>query len=116
VRAAAPAGGAAADAGGRGGSSKTRLALQVAAELQGLYCDGVVFVALAALRDPALVASTLAQALRVQESGTQPLQEALTEALRTKQLLLVLDNFEQVARRRRWWRSWWRLVRGCRCW
>jgi predicted ATPase len=79
-----------------GGTGKTRLALQVAAELLGAFADGVFFVALAPIRDPALVASTIAQVLGIKEIGGQPLTERLTTYLRDKRLLLVIDSFEQV--------------------
>jgi predicted ATPase/DNA-binding XRE family transcriptional regulator len=78
------------------GIGKTRLALQVAADLGDCFADGAVFVALAPISNPALVISAVAQALGVQEMANQPLLESLKYALRTRQLLLVLDNFEQV--------------------
>ena len=81
---------------GPGGTGKTRLALQAAAELLDEFKDGVFFVALATLTDPTLVASTVAQALGVRESGDQPLIEGMKDYLKDKRLLLVLDNFEQV--------------------
>jgi predicted ATPase/DNA-binding SARP family transcriptional activator len=86
---------------GVGGTGKTRLALQVAAGLATAgtaagYRDGVYWVALAALRDPALVVPTIAAALGVRESGEMPLLEALKYALRDRERLLVIDNFEQV--------------------
>lgn len=81
---------------GPGGTGKTRLGLQVAAELLGAFADGVFFVAVAPVRDPALVASTVAQALGVKETGDQPLAERLVAHLRHRHLLLVIDNFEQV--------------------
>jgi predicted ATPase/class 3 adenylate cyclase len=81
---------------GPGGIGKTRLALQVAAELLDKFPDGVYFVALASITDPTLVATTIAQTLGVQEAGGQPLAEHLSAALREKQMLLLLDNFEQV--------------------
>jgi len=81
---------------GPGGVGKTRLALAVAAQQDGIFADGVIFVALAPIRDPDLVHSAIAQALDVKESGSQPLIETLTAYLRTKRLLLILDNFEQV--------------------
>jgi predicted ATPase/transcriptional regulator with XRE-family HTH domain len=81
---------------GSAGVGKTRLALQVAADLAETFADGVQFVPLAALNDPALVPPTLAQALRVRESGALPTLTLLTTALREQQILLVLDNFEHV--------------------
>jgi predicted ATPase len=58
--------------------------------------DGVFFVALATITDAALVASAIAEPLGVVETGDQPLEEGLKGYLRDKELLLVLDNFEQV--------------------
>ncbi len=81
---------------GPGGTGKTRLALQAAAELLDAFADGVCFVALAPVSDPTLVAATIAQTLGVQDSGAQPLVDRLKEYLGAKQLLLVLDNFEQI--------------------
>jgi predicted ATPase len=82
---------------GPGGVGKTRLALQVATRLQEHFADGVVFVSLAALSEPALVLTTVARALGVTEQGSQPLQATLVTYLRHKHLLLVIDNFEHVA-------------------
>ncbi len=81
---------------GTGGVGKTRLALQIAAELQGSFADGVCFVSFAPIQDAALVLPTLVQALGLQSSSAPPL-ELLKMALREQQVLLVLDNFEQVA-------------------
>jgi predicted ATPase/DNA-binding SARP family transcriptional activator len=81
---------------GPGGVGKTRLGLQVAAELLDDFPDGVFLVELAPIIDPGLVASTIAQRLGIRETGGQPLLESLKEYLREKQLLLVLDNFEHV--------------------
>jgi predicted ATPase len=81
---------------GPGGTGKTRLALQVAAEALEAFLDGVFFVNLAPIGDPVLVLPTIAQALEVTESGGRPLREVLHAFLQDKQLLLVLDNFEQV--------------------
>jgi predicted ATPase/DNA-binding XRE family transcriptional regulator len=81
---------------GPGGSGKTRLALEVAGGLRADFVDGVWFVDLAPLRDPALVVPTIAKVLGVQEKGPQLLVERLQAFLREKQLLLVLDNCEQV--------------------
>jgi predicted ATPase/DNA-binding SARP family transcriptional activator len=82
---------------GAGGIGKTRLALQVASELLNDFADGVCFVALASVTEPALVLSLIAQALGVQESSAQPLLKSLIAHLRGRQLLLVLDNFEHVS-------------------
>jgi predicted ATPase/class 3 adenylate cyclase len=81
---------------GPGGIGKTRLGLQVAAELTDHFPDGVYFVNLAPLSDPALVMPTLAQTLDLKETAEQPLLDRLKDYLRDKQLLLLLDNFEQV--------------------
>ena len=81
---------------GTGGSGKTRLALQVAARLGGDFPDGCWFVDLSPLTDPTDVVSTIAGVLGVKEQGTQPLLATLKQALRSKTMLLVLDNFEQV--------------------
>ena len=82
---------------GPGGTGKTRLALQVGAELLGEFADGVYFVELDRISDPTLVASTIAHTLGIKEAGGQPLLESLKAELRARQALLVLDNFEQVA-------------------
>jgi predicted ATPase/class 3 adenylate cyclase len=82
---------------GPGGTGKTRLALQVAAELLDAFPDGVFFVPLAALRDPELVPSAIASALGLRDQAGQTPVQAVREALAGKRLLLVLDNVEQVA-------------------
>src|SRR5215204_2591358 len=81
---------------GPGGTGKTRLGLQAAAELTDELEDGVFFVALAPIAAPALVAPTIARTLGLTESGNQPPEELLKGYLRDRQTLLVLDNFEQV--------------------
>src|SRR5207245_1688434 len=81
---------------GPGGTGKTRLALQVAAELSDLFADGIYFVDLASMSDPALVMVTIAQTLGIREVGGQPLLERLKDELQQRQMLLVLDNFEHV--------------------
>jgi predicted ATPase/Tfp pilus assembly protein PilF len=81
---------------GPGGTGKTRLGLHVAAELSETFADGVWLVRLSRLADPALVLPTIAQTLGLRETGSQPMEEVLREYVRTRQLLLVLDNFEQV--------------------
>ena len=70
--------------------------MQVAADLSDVFDDGVFLVPLAPISDPHLVTSTIAQTLDVLESGGRPLLESLKEALQHKQMLLLLDNFEQV--------------------
>ena len=80
---------------GPGGAGKTRLALQAAADLLEEFPDGVFFVELAPLTDPALVPSTIAGA-RGAGGGRAPVLEALTAFLRDRQLLLLLDNFEHL--------------------
>jgi predicted ATPase/class 3 adenylate cyclase len=81
---------------GPGGTGKTRLGLQVAAELLDEFEYGVFFVALASVADPGLVTSTIAGSLGVVETPEQPLVESLKDYLRAREILLLLDNFEQV--------------------
>lgn len=81
---------------GPGGTGKSRLSLQVAAEVSDRFSDGVFFVPLASISDPALVPSAIAQALQIPVAGNQPVEERLRDWLKGKRLLLVLDNFEQV--------------------
>ncbi len=78
------------------GTGKTRLGLQLAAEILSQYPDGVYFVELAPISDPALVANTIARLFALRESSGQPLHKTLRNFLQEKRLLLVLDNFEQV--------------------
>ncbi len=82
---------------GIGGTGKTRLAQAVAEVALLDFQDGVFFIEMAAVRDPALVASTIAHPLGVKDAGSRPLNDVLTEHLSGKQILLVLDNFEQIA-------------------
>jgi predicted ATPase len=81
---------------GPGGSGKTRLALHVANELVSAFAQGVWFVDLVELRDPTLVPQNIMQALSIRPSPGLPGMQRLTTYLHDKQLLLVLDNFEQV--------------------
>jgi predicted ATPase len=81
---------------GPGGVGKTRLALAVAAVAESEFADGALFVPLAAVPEPALVASAIAQSLGVREAGDRPRGETLIAALRAKDLLLVLDNLEHL--------------------
>ena len=81
---------------GPGGVGKTRLAMTIAHELAGRYPEGAWFVSLAALHDPTLVASTIAQAFSLGDYGGQPVEHTLKAYLSEKRLLLVLDNFEHI--------------------
>ncbi len=81
---------------GVGGIGKTRLSLQVAGDMWKYFSDGVCFVSLAAINDPELVVPAIAQEFGIPEIGTQPLFEQVKVSLHDKQLLLILDNFEQV--------------------
>jgi predicted ATPase/DNA-binding XRE family transcriptional regulator len=83
---------------GPGGIGKTRLALATAGELLNAhaYPDGVWWVELAALQDPALVAQAVAKAAGVREIPRQPLVETLAEAFQPQRVFLVLDNCEHL--------------------
>lgn len=81
---------------GPGGVGKTRLALAVASALATEFGGGVIFVALAAVRDPGRVAGELAQHLGLGEAGHQTMLDAIVNALDATDLLLVLDNYEHV--------------------
>jgi predicted ATPase len=81
---------------GVGGVGKTRLALQVAADVLPGYRDGAWLVELASLRDAAGVADAVAEVLRVTGRGRQSVEDSLLEMLAQKQSLLVLDNCEHV--------------------
>jgi predicted ATPase/class 3 adenylate cyclase len=81
---------------GPGGTGKTRLSLQVAAERLTRYADGAFFVELAPVTDSSLVPSAIASAIDVREAPDRALIDAIKETLRDRELLLVLDNFEQV--------------------
>src|SRR4029077_4689970 len=81
---------------GPGGTGKTRLSLQLAAEAAAAFPDGAFWVPLAPISDPELVPSTIAHSLGVQVSGSELPIDRVTEHLRGKTLLLVLDTFEQI--------------------
>ena len=83
---------------GPGGVGKTRLSLEVAAQLLDQYEDGVFFVPLAPISDPVLVSLTIAHALGIRESQSRPAIDTLKEYLHDRQLLLVLDNFEHLTK------------------
>ena len=78
------------------GVGKTRLGLQVAADLSVDFADGVYFVPLAPIRDPGLVPSAIAQALGITEASGRTLLDTLKSYLSERHTLLILDNFEQV--------------------
>jgi predicted ATPase/class 3 adenylate cyclase len=82
---------------GPGGSGKSRLALRVAADLLPRYQDGAFLVDLSPVTDPALIPASVAKALEVPEAAGRPILDEVTEHLRHRELLLVVDNFEQVA-------------------
>jgi predicted ATPase/class 3 adenylate cyclase len=82
---------------GPGGSGKSRLALRVAEELLTRYRDGAWFVDLSPVIDPALVPAAMANALGVPEAADRPILEGVKDHLRHRELLQVVDNFEQVA-------------------
>ena len=78
------------------GIGKTRLSLQVATDVRDHFDDGVFFIELASIADPELVAPTIIQVLGLEENGRQSPLDHLSDYLRDKLMLLVLDNLEQV--------------------
>ena len=81
---------------GAGGTGKTRLALQSAADLTERFRDGVWLIELASLSEPELVAQKAAEALGVREEAGRPIVKTLCESMRDKNLLLILDNCEHL--------------------
>jgi len=81
---------------GPGGSGKTRLALQAARELLDAYPDGVFFVELAPITDPRLVPSTIADSVGARAEGARPALDTLKDHVRDREMLVIVDNFEQV--------------------
>lgn len=81
---------------GTGGVGKTRVGIEVAAHVREYFSDGLCFVPLATVSDPALVVPTLAKALEVSESGKKPLVDQLKTFFSERHFLLLLDNFEHV--------------------
>jgi predicted ATPase/class 3 adenylate cyclase len=81
---------------GPGGTGKTRLALQAAADLLDDFPDGTLFVPLATLTEAELLILAVADTLGVKETGEQPLDESLKDYLSERRMFLLLDNFEQV--------------------
>ncbi len=82
---------------GSGGSGKTRLALHIAQQFTGMFEHGIWFVSLAGVSDPALVPMSIISTLNLKPSAGLSLVQSLSTYLRNKNLLLVLDNFEQVS-------------------
>jgi predicted ATPase/DNA-binding XRE family transcriptional regulator len=78
------------------GVGKTRLSLEVAANLTDDFTDGVYFVPLAPIRDPGLLAATIIRALGTRQAATRDLDVELRSYLGKKRILLVLDNFEHL--------------------
>ena len=81
---------------GPGGTGKTRLSLQLAADVADRYPGGTFFVPLEPVRDPAFVASAIASAIGLVESGARSPRDVVVEWIGDRRVLLVLDNFEQV--------------------
>jgi predicted ATPase/DNA-binding CsgD family transcriptional regulator len=81
---------------GPGGTGKTRLALEAAAEVVGRFEDGVWWVELAPISDPDLVPQAVARVLNVHESPGRPLADAIADDLGELEILLVLDNCEHL--------------------
>jgi predicted ATPase/class 3 adenylate cyclase len=81
---------------GPGGTGKTRLSLQLAADVAERFADGIWFVALEPVRDPGLIAATILTTLGLVEAGGRAAHDVLVDWLADRQVLLVLDNFEQV--------------------
>ncbi|MDQ4149714.1 MAG: AAA family ATPase, partial [Actinomycetota bacterium] len=81
---------------GPGGTGKTRLAVQVGHAVMPEYEDGVFMALLSSVADPALVPSAIAQALTLREQGPNPLEETVKQHVSSKNMLLILDNFEHL--------------------
>ncbi|HET8569395.1 MAG TPA: adenylate/guanylate cyclase domain-containing protein [Candidatus Limnocylindria bacterium] len=81
---------------GPGGTGKTRLSIEIASELLERFPDGVYWVPLGPLSDPALVVPTIATSLGLQDLGSVPVAQRVAEHLRARSALLVIDNFEQL--------------------
>ncbi len=81
---------------GPGGVGKTRMSIELAADAVLRYRDGVWIVALAPIRDQALIVSEIARVLEVAPVAGEPLRQTLSARLAERQLLLVLDNFEHL--------------------
>ncbi len=81
---------------GPGGVGKTRLALAVAEDVAGAFAEGVIWVDLAPLSNPTHVPSTVASALGIAQASDDPIEAQLARYLRSRQLLLLIDNCEHL--------------------
>src|SRR5215211_2861775 len=81
---------------GPGGVGKTRLALAIAEDVAERFADGVIWVDLARLSDPALVPSTMASALGIAQFTDDPIEAQIARHLQSRQMLLLLDNCEHL--------------------
>jgi len=81
---------------GSGGSGKTRLALQVGADVIDDFANGVFIIELAPVSDPSLIMQTLMNSLGVKEEPGRSLEESLTSYLKAKEMLIILDNCEHL--------------------
>jgi predicted ATPase/class 3 adenylate cyclase len=81
---------------GPGGTGKTRLAVEAAGRTRESFPDGVFFVDLSPVTDPSLLPNTIATTLRLREEGGRPVVEIISDHLRDRTALLLLDNFEQI--------------------
>ncbi len=97
---------------GTGGIGKTRVALQVAENLTASWTDAIKFVDLSPVGDGKLVAGTIAAALGVQESLKQQLLQTIVDSLKTRRLLLIVDNCEHVIEEVR--RAVFTILNACR--
>ncbi|MBV9281560.1 MAG: AAA family ATPase, partial [Chloroflexi bacterium] len=96
---------------GVGGSGKTRLALELAAELVRDFRTGIALAELAPLTDPAFIAQVIAQAIGIVGSARPDAEGALVRALRDSEMLLIVDNCEHLIDRCAWLVE--RLLQGC---
>ena len=81
---------------GPGGSGKTRLSIQVASSVADAFVDGTRFVELAPVSDPTFLPSAVAHALGLREEGVRKPEDVLSDFLKDKQVLLVIDNCEHM--------------------
>ena len=81
---------------GPGGIGKTRLALAIGAAVLEYFPNGVFFIPLETIQDPALLDTQIARSLNIETVGVQSLREAIMAYLQERRILLILDNFEQL--------------------